>query len=194
MCRTWTGPRRTPSRCSRLFASSRAPLLAYANTVPMPPSMSIHESSLRRAGPIRQRVELLLEVEQPLGERLEHGGALVEGAGAKRRAAHLARMVSTAAKSRPPLEEARGDHLAGRRIAQRDPLVAAGLPATAHIALQFHERDLLAARLGTPRLKTTAAPAELLEERCGRPVLRCPRLRQIDPRRRDTAASPRISA
>ena len=35
----------------RLLGSSRAPLLANANTVPMPPSMSIQESSL--VAPVR---------------------------------------------------------------------------------------------------------------------------------------------
>ncbi len=35
-----------PSTYTRLFGSSRVPLLAYTNSVPMPPSMSIQESPL----------------------------------------------------------------------------------------------------------------------------------------------------
>ncbi len=37
-------PSTPPSRKTRLFGSSRAPLLANTSIVPMPPSMSIQES------------------------------------------------------------------------------------------------------------------------------------------------------
>ncbi len=89
------------------FGSSRVPLLANTNIVPMPPSMSIQESALRGAGAVRQRVELVLEVEQALAERLQHRRPFVKGHGPQRRPADAARVIehrrgNRIPRSRPP--------------------------------------------------------------------------------------------
>ncbi len=82
--------------------------------------------ALRRAGAVRELVELRLEVEQALAERAQDGGAFVEGQRAQGRPADLARVArAPPAKSRPSLADSAttAPVLASRsRLARPSPL------------------------------------------------------------------------
>ncbi len=82
--------------------------------------------ALGRAGRVRERVELGLEVEQALAERAQHGRALVEGHRAQRRAAGFARVAERRARNRGPRSPLpppprRCSHRAGRPHGPRRP-------------------------------------------------------------------------
>ena len=87
-----------------------------------------------RSGAIRQRVQLLLGLQQTLGQRFQQAGALVKRHLAQRRTAAVAGMSQRRGEVDPGGGRL-GDDIAGRRIAQRRTAVAATVPFSAHVAL-----------------------------------------------------------
>ena len=93
--------------------------------------------ALGRAGRVRERVELGLEVEQALAERAQHRRALVEGHRAQRRAADFARVTERGAEIEA-LARGFRHHCAGAGIAQDGRTAPAALPLAAQVTLQAH--------------------------------------------------------
>ncbi len=91
----------------------------------------------RRAGGVRKRVELVLEVEQPLAQRAQHRRALVEGHCAQRRPARAARPGERRADVEAASRRLRDD-LPRAGVAQRHAGAGAVLPPAPEIALQPH--------------------------------------------------------
>ncbi len=100
----------------------------------------------RRACPIGEFVELVLEVEQPLAERAQHRGALVECHGAQRATAGRARVRERAADVESAARRLRHG-LAGARIKQSARVTRSFLPAIRQVTLQAHAFSPVGRRL-----------------------------------------------
>src|SRR3984885_16263811 len=92
---------------------------------------------LGRAGGVGQLVQLLLVLTEEARERLDECGPLVEGKRAQRRSPDLARIVQHRCLIQT-LGAGAGDHRSGGRIAKRDPLATACLPAARAETLKLH--------------------------------------------------------
>ncbi len=156
---------------------------------------------LGRAGPVGQLVELRFEIEQPLGERLQERGPLMECHQPKRRAA-AASCVRQDLAEVDAAGGGLGDQLPGRCIAQCGARAVGRVPASGDVAFEFHAppsppRGGLA-RIGKfrPTLRASAAvvPASSTEAPASARSPGCRRARRPRPRcRRRTWGRPAIA-